>query len=142
MKKQTGFTLIEVMIVVVIIAVIAAIAMPSYKNSVQKTRRADAKEALVRLAAAQERYFFSNNSYNIDEVALGAENNHSKDGHYVINVTEIECGTDNVRPCFTITATAQGVQLPDSLCRVFSITHTGQKSAKDAGNIDTSDDCW
>jgi prepilin-type N-terminal cleavage/methylation domain-containing protein len=45
MKNQNGFTLIEVMIVVVIVAILAAIAIPSYQDSIRKTRRADAKEA-------------------------------------------------------------------------------------------------
>ena len=38
MKKQTGFTLIELMIVVAIVAILAAIALPAYKTYTDRAR--------------------------------------------------------------------------------------------------------
>nr|WP_321271711.1 type IVa pilus major pilin TapA [uncultured Tolumonas sp.] len=38
MKKQSGFTLIELMIVVAIVAILAAIALPAYQSYTQKAR--------------------------------------------------------------------------------------------------------
>lgn len=148
MKKSQGFTLIELMIVVVIVAILAAVAIPSYQDSVQKTRRADAKEALTRVAAAQERYFFTNNSYTNDLTKLGVPaSGDSLDGHYTIQAfvapgtSTTQCGTD---PCFRVVATAKlgGAQANDTQCRTFTILHTGKKTALDSANVDKTDKCW
>jgi type IV pilus assembly protein PilE len=61
--RQHGFTLIELMITVAIIGILAAIAIPSYQDSVRKSRRADAQGALLSLANAMERHFTETNSY-------------------------------------------------------------------------------
>ncbi|MBS8241176.1 prepilin-type N-terminal cleavage/methylation domain-containing protein [Marinobacter lipolyticus] len=61
--RQSGFTLIELMIVVAIIGIIAAIAYPSYLAQVESTRRGDAQGALASFANAMERYYTQNNTY-------------------------------------------------------------------------------
>lgn len=50
MRKQQGFTLIELMIVIAIIAILAAIALPAYQNYVT---RAQVSEAITAASSAR-----------------------------------------------------------------------------------------
>lgn len=61
--RQSGFTLIELMVVVAVIAILGAIAYPSYQAHINKSRRADAQVGLVELAQFMERHYTSNGGY-------------------------------------------------------------------------------
>ena len=54
MKKQQGFTLIELMIVVAIIGVLSAIAVPAYKDYVAKSEMAAAMATMKSLITPAE----------------------------------------------------------------------------------------
>ena len=68
--RHSGFTLLELMIVVVIIGVIAAIAWPNYTRYIQNSRRADAMVSLNEIAAQQEKFYatcgwYATNAYGV-----------------------------------------------------------------------------
>lgn len=62
-RRSQGFTLLELMIVVAVVAILAAVAYPSYRDSVLKGRRAEARTALAELLQQQERFMTQNNTY-------------------------------------------------------------------------------
>ncbi len=67
--NNRGFTLIEVMITVAIVAILAAVALPSYQDSVAKSRRAEARGQLLELAQFMQRYYSQNDRF--DQNAAG-----------------------------------------------------------------------
>ncbi|MBT0585786.1 type IV pilin protein [Alteromonas oceanisediminis] len=59
----SGFTLIELMIVVAIVGIITAIAYPSYQGMIKSSHRSTAQADLMAFAAAMERHKAANFTY-------------------------------------------------------------------------------
>ncbi len=136
--RSMGFTLIELLVALAIVGILAAVAVPTYQNSVEKSRRTDGKVALTQAATLQEQWFFQFNVYTNDVTNLGSSGATltSPEGYYTITAATASAGSE-----FTLTATAIGNQLKDTNCRVLSLAHTGQKLSRDSGGS-TSADCW
>lgn len=130
-RKNAGFTLIELMIVVAIVAILSAIAYPSYQDSVRKSRRADATSQLLETAQQMERCYTQNNAYNHADCPSGTIN--TDGGYYTVTIT---------RAASTFSLTANPVagtsQAADGKCATFTITQTGAKTA--TGTDSTN--CW
>lgn len=62
-RRQAGFSLIELMIVVAVIGILTAIAWPSYVEHVRTSRRAEAKSALLAAAQCMERFNTTNQTF-------------------------------------------------------------------------------
>jgi general secretion pathway protein G len=63
MRRQHGFTLIELMIVMVIITILAGIGLAVYGNSVQSAKEATLREDLFRMREAIDQYHADKNRY-------------------------------------------------------------------------------
>lgn len=59
-KKQSGFTLVEIIIVVSIIAIIAAIAVPTYLSFIQRAKETAVLAYLGKVKKAQETFRLEN----------------------------------------------------------------------------------
>ena len=70
MKRATGFTLLELMVVVIIVAILAAFAITAYQKQLRKSRRAEGKQILTELALAEERWRSNSVAYNATVTSL------------------------------------------------------------------------
>ncbi|MFW5927370.1 MAG: type IV pilin protein [Wenzhouxiangella sp.] len=124
--KASGFTLIELMIVIAILAILTAIAVPIYTNQVEKTRRADAVSALLTTAQELERCFTRTNTYQncIDPATFDSD-----DEYYKVTVT---AGATT----YALEAAPQNAQSGDA-CGKFELDHLGNRKA-----ASDTDRCW
>ena len=132
MKKQRAFTLIELMVTVAIIGILAGIAYPSYRDSVMKSRRADAQGALLAYANSMERYFTENNTYLTVSSTVVAPTN-AGTTYYTIAISTTTAST------YTINATPIGAQATDK-CGTLTLTSTGVKGYTGTSGIKAL--CW
>lgn len=63
MRRQGGFSLIELMITIAIVGILAAIAIPSFAAAVAKSRQTEAKSGLAAIHTLEVAYFTEANSY-------------------------------------------------------------------------------
>ena len=70
MRKNEGFTLIELMIVIAIIGILAAIAIPQFSAYRMRSYNAASEADLRNAATAQEAYYVDNQTYKPAPTAL------------------------------------------------------------------------
>jgi len=70
-KREAGFTLIELMIVVAIIGILAAIAIPNFMTYQAKARQSEAKVGLGGIFTTAVSYFAENGTYSVLPSGLG-----------------------------------------------------------------------
>ena len=66
-ENKNGFTLLELLVVVVIIGILAAIALPQYKESVDKSELAKLRTYAKTLADAYSRYYLIGNKFTAED---------------------------------------------------------------------------
>jgi type IV pilus assembly protein PilE len=109
--KQSGFTLVEVMVTVVIIGILLTVALPSYQDYVKQGKRAEAQQYLLQQANKLERDYTRQGSYP----ASFDPSDPPKD--YTFSYVSI----DNTNTGFTLSA----VPKEEDDCGTLSINHQG-----------------
>jgi type IV pilus assembly protein PilE len=148
-----GFTLIELMVVITIGAILLSIAIPSYQSQIRKSRRTDARNAVLDLASREERYLSVYNLYSQTPSDLGYATAPATtwagvgaigSGYYTLSVranAPDPTTAPPTPPTYIITATATGTQLKDTDCRTFTVNQLGQQTATDSSGAATTA-CW
>jgi type IV pilus assembly protein PilE len=139
-RVAKGFTLIELMVVVAVIAILASLAYYNYSRYAFRARRADGREMLMRVAAAQERYFTNFNRYAASltdppPVGLGLNSVESEKRYYTISTAN---GPTGDTLSYLLTAAPQNVQASDP-CVDLTINSLGHK---DKTGTDENGACW
>ena len=149
--SQRGFTLIELMIVVAIVAILAAIAYPSYREQVAKSRRADVQRALQEAEQYMRRFYSARDTFAGVVLPSGlvtsprpgagaaAYNIQLIEGVAVVGVV---AGTPTTQASiFTLRAVRTGSMTGDR-CGDLQITNTGVKTMLNAAAGATMADCF
>ncbi len=137
-RRQPGFTLIEMMIVVALIGILAAVAYPSYTEYVRRGHRAEARAGLLQAAQWMERASTATGAYPSIAAFSATALSTVPSGTYTI---AIDAGrTDST---YSLTATAQNAQSGDR-CGAFTLGHDGLRGAKGkkANESGYEGSCW
>lgn len=126
-RSQTGFTLVELLIVVTIIGILASIAYPSYQEYIRSSRRTAAMGCVMEQTHFMERFYSGNMTYvgAVPPACPGEVTN-------FYNVATANLGAAT----YTISAAPTGAQASDR-CGTLSINHLGVRSTNPQ-----ADNCW
>lgn len=143
--SSDGFSLIELMITVAIVTILATVASAVYTSQIQKSRRTDARTALLDLAGREEKLFSVANAYSatpsdlgyaavgvLFPIAVGS-------GYYNVNIAAPDPNQASAVGTYSITATAIGLQLSDTQCATLSVNQLGAQSSTGTATAAT---CW
>ena len=139
MKKQRGFSLMELMIAVAVAGILLAVAVPTYQNYLNTNRRAVAGACLTELSQYMERVHTSSMTYNVNN----AEPTELPDSNCQQTLQGTYAFTLNANAqTYTLTAEPKGAQSGDTSCGALAIDQAGVRSANGDSSADQIKKCF
>jgi len=134
MRQKSGFTLIEIMIVIAIVGILSAIAIPAYGDYVKRGKIVEAVAGLSEMRVKMEQYFQDNRTY-VDACVAGT-------------VAPLPPATTNfVFSCPTLTGiayliSADGVAASNMTGFQFTVDHTNVRTSTGGPGWTAAANCW
>lgn len=148
-----GWTLVELLVSIIVLTILVSIAVPSYTNQVRKSRRTEAKSALLDLASREERFMSTNSAYTNDQKNLGYSSSAATlfqvnvgSNYYNVSVCvgagiPTACSAaqaDTTGATYLLVAVPINAQAGDTYCGSYTLDNTGVQ-----GNTGTqTSGCW
>lgn len=146
-RRDYGFTLVEIMIVVVIIGILAAIAAPAYTSHIAKSRRADARVQLLQVAQFMERFYSANDRYDQDRGGNGVFSQipdklkrAPAEGEQMYALVTLDSSNVNASSYTLTMQPVSGSPMGSDPCGSFTINQEGMKGV--VGATLSRDECW
>lgn len=137
-RAERGFTLIELLIALAVVAILVGVAVPTYQDSVRKSRRGQAKADLAEAAQAMERSYTLNNTYVVagkttvaDYVGFGQSPQKGSKFYDLSFDGAVAAGTFKI-----VAKPVAGTGQDKDDCGTLSIDNTGKKEPA------TPEKCW
>jgi type IV pilus assembly protein PilA len=103
-QNESGFTLVELMVVVAIIGILSAIAVPNYQKYQAKTRQTEAKMSLTNLGALERSYAMETGTYSSCIIDIGFQRTVGSGKYYGVGIAATPaavttCGSGGATAC-------------------------------------------
>jgi type IV pilus assembly protein PilE len=128
MRKENGFTLIEIFTVLGIAGIIALFAYPSFITYLTQSRRIEGKTALIELATRMEIFYAQHQTYEFAKIGSHTVNDvlsHAITPNQLYALSIRQASTEG----YLLEATPIGIQARrDKQCQSFTLNHSGEKN--------------